>query len=819
MGNNETKQTGQLNASIQNISGTVDMGDLVAGSKYKATAGGTINITHINTLQQEDVHSEAARNETEQCLKAYSDHIAAIKQDPWAKFGHTLDQAFQQAIESLWATDFSITLTNRNESTEPNRNIFETYKRLLARTSRNGQGVRLVILADVGMGKTPALLSLRQHVAKNESQLIPIYIDLRNLHMGKMIESQIADQINATLINADTLHQPAITFNQIQAVLQQKTKNWNILLLLDDIDQLASNPNTYSLQSLRQFMKKYPLYDFVFTCRAANYRQPLGPLPTADLDDLTTEEVSAIFDKIPSGVLTNSQNLRDLAVNRALLKTILGLGRRMQDSGVTQISSLTRGTLIQKHNMGLLEKSIEKPSDQDLIRLELQNGLLEHLAFNKLVQGFPLFQESLLHDLITTYITEWHETGSWRQVLQELTRSGILNKKENRTYKFDDSSAEAYFAASAILQDPQKMDQLLENFTHPRWQPCLEILVGLMPDPTSLMFEMVDRDPFVAAHCLPFTGGAIDHELLEDAIIDSLLENLYLKNSDDRCQIVARIGHSTHSRAQKALEIALKREWSSRVILEVCRQIASRQSTTETFDTKAFEKQSSSTTDERITQVKMLLASSTSSTLPPKYLKKIILKRSYAPLVRGVAAFCLGFQRNKESREILLDLFQKNTKRDDFISWAIVDAIALKAGSFRTVADKQWLENPFSRRKPSNWEQLRSQAIYLVSFLPYDKFSKSLITRAMNDSSDYVKGYAYFAIGNMGILEMLPDLERCLASESEPFALRKAAEAVGKIGTIDSIPMLKQNLQNQRARTRWMVRKAIERIRYRNHID
>jgi len=45
--------------------------------------------------------------------------------------------------------------------------------------------------------------------------------------------------------------------------------------------------------------------------------------------------------------------------------------------------------------------------------------------------------------------------------------------------------------------------------------------------------------------------------------------------------------------------------------------------------------------------------------------------------------------------------------------------------------------------------------------------------------------------------------------EQDPFVLRKAAEALGHMGTVDSIATLERYLRYERARTRWMVRKRV----------
>jgi HEAT repeat protein len=58
-------------------------------------------------------------------------------------------------------------------------------------------------------------------------------------------------------------------------------------------------------------------------------------------------------------------------------------------------------------------------------------------------------------------------------------------------------------------------------------------------------------------------------------------------------------------------------------------------------------------------------------------------------------------------------------------------------------------------------------------------------------------------------------IEGLLATESDSWVLRKAAETLGRIGTVDSIAVLEQYVRHEVARTRRMMQHAIAEIRQR----
>ena len=148
------------------------------------------------------------------------------------------------------------------EEAQPLEQIVE--QALADNQQRNGY-LRLVLLADPGMGKTPALQSLAKDTAIKTLQrkraqdgvdessgyqlVVPIHVDLANLRRGQDLATSLSAGFNAI----DANHR--ITPNQAIGLLN--SKDYTCCLLLDDLDQLLSQQQMGGFQTLSQLMETY----------------------------------------------------------------------------------------------------------------------------------------------------------------------------------------------------------------------------------------------------------------------------------------------------------------------------------------------------------------------------------------------------------------------------------------------------------------------------------------------------------------------------------------------------------------------------------
>jgi HEAT repeat protein len=90
----------------------------------------------------------------------------------------------------------------------------------------------------------------------------------------------------------------------------------------------------------------------------------------------------------------------------------------------------------------------------------------------------------------------------------------------------------------------------------------------------------------------------------------------------------------------------------------------------------------------------------------------------------------------------------------------------------------------------------------------------------LRDRNYLVRGYAIDAMARMDLLGAREQIEEILSNPAEEsFVHRKAAEALGQIGTLESLQVLERCLFKEQARTRWAIRGAIAEINQRNSLS
>jgi len=206
--------------------------------------------------------------------------------------------------------------------------------------------------------------------------------------------------------------------------------------------------------------------------------------------------------------------------------------------------------------------------------------------------------------------------------------------------------------------------------------------------------------------------------------------------------------------------------------------------------------------------------------------------------IRGLAALGLGFADTKQAKKQAADaLFEilEDEAGDEFVDWCVVEALTrfsqgVNAGPpddqvGQSRARRTDLEASIGRRARklyerkgsdnANYSRLRARAVYLLGWLTEGTATGKLMRRALDDKNPFVRGYIVEAMARRDIMDARRTIEDQLSVETHPFVLRKAAEALGQIGTVESILVLEKYLRSQQASARWSARAAIHEIKER----
>jgi len=709
------------------------------------------------------------------------------------------------AVQRLWDQPFHAQMQGRTSVDLYHRalDLFEKDRQL-------GANQRIVVLADTGMGKTPALLYLRLRRAKDslayyrrypnrkaEKFVVPLLVRLGSLRTGLPVTALVCDAINACLPPEAGV--PGISIDQATLLLRERT----CLFLFDDLDELFSEHHKGGIQVLTQFMETFAQHQFIITCRKASYREQLGSLDTLYLDDLTGAQVQEVLGAQRYGQLYPA--LRELVRNRALLQIVLDLldegklGAGEQDGRASQ--PVTRGQLLQRRMGQLIRGSQQEATEQELARREMEEGLLERLAYAMQRDHTHSYSERQVMQVVRAHLEEWHESYTWRETVIGLREKGLLERDEMRRWRFCDRATEAYFCAAAVFHEPAALQPILDQVSDLWWRDMLEILVGVLHEPSELLFELIDRDALVAAHCISSAGSVVG-EQVTDALIDALIERMSQENSARRKYIVERIGASDHPRAPEALLRTLDREWSSMVIMAIVRTLWRWDEEDQFVRWLRPEPESAM---ELYVKYDALFSKSTQARLIE------LLDDPAQPLrIQGIAAILLGAARTDAAREALLGLLT-NDEVSEFVGWCAVETLTqMDHPQVRRTALKLYQDGAGQTQACR-----RAWAVYLMGWVSGHATIGRLFSQALQDPDPRVRGYAVHAMARLDLRDARVQIENMLAVEQDPWVLRKAAETLGQIGTVESIAVLERHLRHERTRTRWMMRWAIGEIRQR----
>jgi hypothetical protein len=780
-------------------------GEITGVKIRQLRAAGDITIQSNNYLTRPDVSLDPP---PAAAIRAYLT-AAAQKQSP--------PEDAKDKEQAIWEIQFRA----HKAGDQPPHDLYHIFQKISSENQQHGGFQRVVLLADAGMGKTPALLYLREETARaslglaedisdkgpanRKDCIIPLYIHLEHLDGGHPLMDLVRDSFNSLIAKAEGVNR--ITINETQGLLQK----YSCLLLFDDLGELLSHPKMGGFQVLSHFMEVYREHEFLISCCTSWYREQLGSLDILYLDNLTQEEAERIVGEQTYRKL--EPTAQELARNRGFLVQYIRLG---EPSDLLR----TKGRLLQMQVSEILatySKEYEKKNLEVLCDVQILVGLLEDLAFHMRIDHTHAYTDQQLMDVMSAFLQNWKETVHWRKLAHELHSSKLkflTYDPKRRNWRFCSISTEAYFASSAILHHPQLLEVVLGEIDDYWWRDVFEVLVGLYPEPRTLMLELIDRNVFVAANCLRFVGEVG----VEDALIDALDERMKLESSARRKYIVERIGESNLECAAESLVKCIHREWSSMVVMAAVKALLSWQKRTG----GSIERAESTVlhalcdTPQSITSLLRLFPGEGRPGNAERLLS--IFKDPNSPQKnRGLVAIGLGLINTREVRNTLYEMLV-DEKADDFVAWCSVEALTqtqdpeICKQALRLVTGKGHKSDPFSHA--------RARAVYLLGWTGRGARAANLLRKALRDQNYLVRGYAIDAMARLDLLDAREQIEEILSDpEEQSFVHRKAAEALGQIGTLESIQVLERCLFKQQARTRWAIRRAIEEINQRNSLS
>lgn len=693
-------------------------------------------------------------------------------------------------------------------------------KRLFAEACSLDRIQRVVLLAEPGVGRTQAFYMLLRSIAEQSLQafqtlmggdlseneaatdaeclgemLVPIYLTLSNLRAGQPLLSLVRAAYN--------LYAPVeISLEQVDRLLVQ----YDCLILIDDMDELTFEGG---VEAVREFMQSYARERYAISCRISSYHGQLGLVDKVVLDELTDEEVQKVLGAERYQSL--NEQVRQLARNRAMLNRIIAMG---DDSSLPQ----SKGALVQQMNK---EKLGFYEQDQNKLALdpEMAETLLEQLGYAMHLDGALSFSEQRLMKEVLSFLEAWHEPAHWRSVCRKLREMGMLTRRDDRRWTFCNRTTQSYFAASTVTFDRSRLDPILARASDYWWRETLEILAGLLQEPSDLIYKLVDENAVVAAHCLTLTGKKVKQSV-SDMLVDALIEQIQDGTLAEREEVVMLLGQSGHPRVKGVLLKELLQESTCRLVLVIVQSlwVLAHSDAPKSVDKIEAELRS----EQKVHRMEALIdlwraygsADLDGQAVIEEHLTSVLCAKEAERVdrVRGIAAIVLGFLGTDKARQTLLGVWQERSTPDALASCVAESLTQIKHPDVEAAAMKMYK----SRHRGENWQQRRARAVYLLGWVGTNPETIETLFQALNNDAPDIRANAALSIGRLEPQAARQNLEKRLAEEQDTNVLPALIEALEVVGTSETLPLLEGYLSNPSTQTRQAVRRAIATIQARD---
>jgi HEAT repeat protein len=185
--------------------------------------------------------------------------------------------------------------------------------------------------------------------------------------------------------------------------------------------------------------------------------------------------------------------------------------------------------------------------------------------------------------------------------------------------------------------------------------------------------------------------------------------------------------------------------------------------------------------------------------------------------VSSVAAIALGSMSTDLARQTLLEAWL-GEDLDEILSACVVESLTqVKHPDVATAALKVY-SDPKHRTKEA--EPLLAQGIYLLGWVASQPEHMQVLYRALEDPVIDVRRNAAFSIGRLELSDARQNLEARLSKKEEKnqLVICRIVEALGRVGTPETIDLLNGFLKHESSAIRRGVREAVVEISARHSL-
>ncbi|EKU98193.1 putative NTPase (NACHT family) [Leptolyngbya sp. PCC 7375] len=379
----------------------------------------------------------------------------------------------------------------------------QSSQRLQTQTLKTESGIKVVnktqflmILGGPGSGKTTFLRKTLLNILRGQNgdythERIPILIELKNL---------IEDSIN--LIEYLVKELKICAFPMAQEALEKLLEQGKIVILLDGLDEIASDKLENTVQSLESFIDKYDKNQFIITCRPLVYRRRLKRFQDVTIANFGDDQIRSFIQRwfksryddqgkelgddlwkvIQSPINVGVKELTHTPIFLIFICLVYDRSRTIPRN---------RSVLFGKATRILLEEwSAEKRIDRDLIyehlTVELEEIFLSEVAYKSFSEERLFFSKQKLLEEIESFIRKNITPSGTIQATAVLKaiedQQGIFVQRAVDVYSFSHLTLQEYFVAQYIADNVLQESIVKEYLTDVRWRDVFLLISGLLSE-------------------------------------------------------------------------------------------------------------------------------------------------------------------------------------------------------------------------------------------------------------------------------------------------------------------------------------------------
>ncbi len=376
--------------------------------------------------------------------------------------------------------------TKLNESQQFSKEEFSQERRLWEEVVRRNP--KLMVLGKPGAGKTTLLQYIAVHCDQVDfkSKLIPVFISLKTLAEN----AKRADEISLIGYIRKKYCRSHVSEQELEVLLD----NGRLLFLLDGLDEVTENKIRAVVKEIHHLVDEYGDNRVIVSCRKEHqaYKSKIfgnfNLCKIGDFEQLQIEEfVKNWFTGSKGGTqlskktlasnlikmlkLGENKRIRELADTPLLLHLICLIFRERGDLPANRVD-------IYKEGIDLLLEKWNEFNDRVQVNVSELRIALRRIAVSNFEEGKSSFDEWKLLP---------HIKNSFNNLSEIEVVSGLLIRKDWKTYAFSHQTFQEYLIAEEFVYSQKSWRKLLIHMSKPRWNEIFLLTVEMLPHTNELL--------------------------------------------------------------------------------------------------------------------------------------------------------------------------------------------------------------------------------------------------------------------------------------------------------------------------------------------